>query len=592
MTDPSALPPLASAGAARLYEVARALAGALTTEEVASAVFERALADLGASSVGLWLIDAGAVRFAGGAGIVQDPGLPVLVIPLHSDLPVAACIRERRPMFYGSVEERDERWPVPAAAPDTAQALAALPLTAGPKVIGCLHIGYARRLDEAQFDRPLLGRLAELCGAALDRARHHDAGRDRQTLLLDASAAVAGAAGYAETLHRLASVAVPRIADLCLIDVREGAGARARIVRMAAVSADPACADLVAELASRYPPDLAGAHPAARAMAQKTSVWAGDISDELLRSTTRDDRHFELVKALGFRSYMSVPLIASDEAIGAMTFVSAGSGRRFDGSDLHLAESLAARVADAVAGARHHEREHHLAQTLQRLLLPAELPEFEGLEVEARYVTAQAGADAGGDFFDVVRLPSGRAGFMIGDVEGHDTIAAATMGQVRSATRALAGQHREPSEVAHALRWSWDLLGFSRMATLVLGRLDPADGRLSLASLGHLPPIIIDEKGRARFVDVHNSPPLGAPGGSIEQAELNLGLGETLFLYTDGLVEQGSAGIDAQLEELRVLLEEQAGSGLDELCDGVLAARSGAEGQADDIAMLAMRRHA
>jgi GAF domain-containing protein len=590
LSDPAALAPLAPAAAAKLYEVARALAGALTTEEVAAAVFERALADLGASSVGLWLVDAGAARFAGGAGIVHDPGLPVWVMPLDSDLPAATCIRERRPMFYGSLEERDQRWPALAATPDTSQALAALPLTAGARVIGCLHIGYARRLEPSEFDRPLLGRLAELCGAALDRARLHDAGRDHQALLLDASAAVAGAAGYAETLHRLASVAVPRIADLCLIDVREGAGSRVRIVRMAAVSADPASADLVSDLASRYPPDLSSAHPAAQAMAQKTSVWSGDVDDEFLRRTTHDDRHFELAKALGFRSYMSVPLIASDEAIGAMTFVSAGSGRRFDGSDLHLAESLAARVADAVAGARRHEREHNLAQTLQRLLLPAELPEFEGLEVEARYVTAQAGADAGGDFFDVVRLPSGRAGFMIGDVEGHDTVAAATMGQVRSATRALAGQHREPSEVAHALRWSWDLLGFSRMATLVLGRLDPTDGCLSLASLGHLPPIIIDREGRARFVQVHNSPPLGAPGGSTDQAELNLGPGETLFLYTDGLVEQGSAGIDAQLEDLRVLLEGQAGSGLDELCDGVLAARSGAEGQADDIAILAMRR--
>ena len=402
------IPALDPAGAGSLYQAARALAGALTAAEVAAAVFEHVLADLGATSSGLWMVDAEGIRFAGGAGVFRDPELPVWLMPADSDLPAAVCIRENRPVFYGSAAERDRRWPVLASVRSTSDATAILPLRAGTQVIGCLHVGYPMMLAEADFDHLLLGRLAELCAAALDRARLY-------------------------------------------------------------------------------------------------------------------------------------------------------------------------------------EREHQLAQTLQSLLLPPALPTFDSMEAEARYVTADAEAEAGGDFFDLVRLPSGRAGFVIGDVEGHDALAAATMGQLRSATRALAGQFREPAGVIDALRWSWDLLGFARMATAVIGRIDPANGAVSVASVGHPPPFLIDASGHASVLWLPNGPALGAPAGPAVQEELVLGPGETLFLYTDGLIEDRRRGIDVGLDSLRGFLEGRAGQSLSGLCEDAISART-AGIRSDDVAVLALRR--
>lgn len=234
-------------------------------------------------------------------------------------------------------------------------------------------------------------------------------------------------------------------------------------------------------------------------------------------------------------------------------------------------------------------REHEVAHILQRLLLPGRLPVVDGLEVAARYLTARAGAEAGGDFYDLVRLPSGRIGFVIGDVEGHDPAAAAIMGQFRSALRALAGQHREPGLLIDALRWSWDLLGFSRMATCLIGRLDPADGSLTMCSAGHLPPVLVGP-ARAELLTVAPSPPLGAPGGPAPETPVVLEPGATLFLYTDGLVEARRRSIDSELGRLQRVLCEVGAAPLDEMCERVLSAMAGAGDQPDDVAVLALRR--
>lgn len=571
----------------RLYAAARALAGALSADEVAESVLEHALVDFGASTAGLWLVEAGNIRFAGGAGHWEGAPERVGLIRLDSGLPAAESLRTGEIVLFGSREERDRRWPALAHLGARAQAVAVLPLLARGRAIGCLHIGYRDALAPSEFDRPFLQAVAELVAAALDRTQLYDAERDRQAFLLDAWRAVADADSYTDTLRRLAAIAVPRLADLCLIDVQETSG---EVQRLAAVHADPAKAALVAELAERYAPSPDGPHPASGTMALGRSAWSSTMPDEFLRETSQDERHFEIVKELGFQSYMCVPLIAGGDPVGAMTLVSAGSGRRFDGSDLALAEELASRVANVVAGARRQDREHRLAHELQRLLLPERLPSRPDLDLAVRNLTAAAGAEAGGDFYDVVTLPSGRVGFVIGDVEGHDTTAAATMGQLRSAARALAGQVREPSRLVDALRWSWDLLGFRRTATAVFGRIDPTTGDVVLASAGHLPPIMIDSCGLASLVPVPPSPPLGVSAGAAVDYQFTIGRHDTLFLYTDGLVEWRHESLGEALEGLRALLQDTAGASLDEVCEKILLARDPAGPRHDDIAILAIRR--
>ncbi len=198
-------------------------------------------------------------------------------------------------------------------------------------------------------------------------------------------------------------------------------------------------------------------------------------------------------------------------------------------------------------------------------------------------------ADAGGDFYDVVRLPRDRIGLLIGDVEGHDTVAAATMGQLRSASRALAGQVHEPCELIDALRWSWHLLGFTRFATALVVRLDPHTGEVSMASAGHLPPAHVRAGGEAHFADVEPSPPLGAPGSPARGHELTLERGDLLFLYTDGLIEQRSVGLEERLDQLLAALWDPAEGPVDELCGRVLS-RLGPSKRQDDVAILGLKR--
>jgi serine phosphatase RsbU (regulator of sigma subunit) len=571
----------------RLYATARALTGSLTASEVASAVFEHCLADLGASTAGLWLLEAGTVRFAGGAGHVEHLARYSGPISLDSGLPGPTCIRTGEIVWYGSLAERDRRWPNLAGMQSTTETLVVLPLNARDRSLGALHIGYPVPMSYDEIDVSFLTKLAELCGAALDRAQLFDAERERQAFLLDASAVLADASGYVDTLEKLAAIAVPRLADVCLIDVKEP---NDRIRRMAAVCADPAKAPLVQELQERYAPGDDVDHPARQVMNSGRSRWSPTMSETFLQATARDERHLDLVKQLGFRSFMCVPLLGVDEILGTITLVSAGSGRRFERDDLALPEELASRIASVVAAARRHEQEHQLAHELQLLLLPETLPEPPELEIAVRYLTAAVEAEAGGDFYDVVRLPGDRIGIAIGDVEGHDAVAAATMGQLRSAARALAGQAPTPSRLVDSLRWSWDLLGFPRIATALFALVDPATGEMLLTSAGHPAPIHIDSGGRAAIVPVQPSPPLGVPGPSAPETRFVLGEGETLFFYTDGLIEQRRASGDDELGRLLAVLSDTGDTPLETLCDWVIEAQAPGRSRHDDIAIIAVRR--
>ncbi|HWG74566.1 MAG TPA: GAF domain-containing SpoIIE family protein phosphatase [Acidimicrobiales bacterium] len=407
----------------------------------------------------------------------------------------------------------------------------------------------------------------------------------RLSFLLDTATALAGARDYPDTLQRLAAAAVPELADLCLIDVGEPDGT---LRRMAAVHADAAKADLVDELRNNYPPDPSSPHPGRVAMTTARPSWSETMPDDFLRLTTRDSRHLELVKALGFESYMCVPLVDGDEVLGSITLVSAGSGRVFDAADLDLPSELASRVATVVASARRHQRDRQVANDLQHHLLPTVLPTPAGIERAVRYLTA-TGAEAGGDFYDMVVLPSGRIGLMIGDIEGHDATAAALMGQLRSAARVLAGQFREPAQLVDALQWSWGLLGFERSATAVFARLDTSNGDLVAASAGHPPPMVVDGKGGARFVAVEPSPPLGVPGGVAVDHRTVLVTGETLVLYTDGLIESPGVSLSEGAAALLAVGRQAASADPEELCDAILAALTPEGPRRDDVALLAVQ---
>ncbi len=454
-------------------------------------------------------------------------------------------------------------------------------------------------------------------GATIFSSALHAAQR-AQAFLLRAAGALAGTSGYLETIERMAEVALPVLGDLFLIDVVDDRG---DITRVLARHADPAMQAATDRLMSEFAPDAESPDPCVQAIRTRRSRWSASTSDAFLRATTRDESHYALLKHLDFTSYMCVPFFDGDKVLGAVTLACSGSGRRFDLEDLALVEALSAPVAQVVMRALQYEQQHGIARVLQTNLLPPSLPQIDGLAVAARYVAGTRGAEVGGDFYDLMRTPSGAVGMMVGDVAGHDPAAAVAMGQVRTASRALAGQVRTPAELVDLMRSSWDLIGVDRMATVIYGRLDMSTGELMLASAGHPPPIVVSG-GRATLIRLDPAPPLGAPGGlplplplphpagaaPPETARHGSGgsagspvstagatgwsgrlvAGEVLLLYTDGLVEKRNRPMQEGTAALTELAAHVWNGDPEELCDAIISRLAAGPERSDDIALLAV----
>jgi len=235
-----------------------------------------------------------------------------------------------------------------------------------------------------------------------------------------------------------------------------------------------------------------------------------------------------------------------------------------------------------------YEREHTIAETLQRSLLPERLPHLESMELAARYLPAGHGSAIGGDWYDVLERQDGRVALVVGDVVGHGLRAAATMGQLRNAFRAYGLVEGSPAEVMARIN-RLVLSGVEdAMATVLYVVLDRETGELAFTAAGHPPPLVVSPDG-ARFLEGGRSVPIGATDPAVfrESREL-LPPGAALLLYTDGLVERRDVPIESRLDELAAAAA-RAGGDLDALCDGVLAGVLGDAEPVDDVALLAVR---
>ena len=228
--------------------------------------------------------------------------------------------------------------------------------------------------------------------------------------------------------------------------------------------------------------------------------------------------------------------------------------RDFTADDRELLQLAADRAAIAIEHAQLFEQ-RRIAETLQRHLLPQELPAIAGLELACRYLPA-AGASLGGDWYDVFELPGGRVVLAVGDVVGHGVVAAAVMAQLRTALRAYAAEGHPPAlvvESVNRLMWS---LGPTAMTTLAYGVLDPAEEELELVVAGHPPALLVSGEAAAHYLPLHGGMALGASQTSTYRSQtVPFPAGSTLVLYTDGLVERRGESIDDGLERLRAIGE-------------------------------------
>lgn len=236
------------------------------------------------------------------------------------------------------------------------------------------------------------------------------------------------------------------------------------------------------------------------------------------------------------------------------------------------------------------QREHQIAETLQRSLLPDLLPDVPTIALAARYVPATTDVQVGGDWYDVVPLPGGLLGLAIGDVAGHGLSAAAAMVQVRMALRAYALQDPSPPAVMRGVHRLVSQLRVPEMVTLTYLVFDPATRRLRWSNAGH-PPALTVSDGVGTFLTGALSPPLGVSADdSFTEAGTDLPPGATLLLYTDGLIERRGVSLNSGLDRLaREAGAVPADDGLEALCDRLLGAFLDEEHIEDDVAILAMR---
>ncbi len=384
------------------------------------------------------------------------------------------------------------------------------------------------------------------------------------SLLADVNDRLISTFNLSKAMAELVDLLVPRFADGCAVDlVGEAAAGSDMPQRIAAASTEGTDAEL-------GDPSLVG-----RVLRTGRPVSIYDPADP------------------DAQSLLVVPAIGHEGVLGALTLVSVGQGQGYDEEHLELALEIARRAALAIEWCRLYERERRVASILQRSLLP-ELPRLPGLDVAAHYRPGDDEHQVGGDWYDLLPLPNGGVGVVVGDVMGHDLNAAAAMGRMRSVLRSYAYELAGPAEVLERLDRMAAGLAMAPITTVWYGVLDP-NGTLAYSSAGHLPPLLRHPDGRTEFLSSGRSTLLGVPEPARRPEAVDvLEPGATLLLYTDGLVEERDSDLDAGLEKLRgVVAEAPADAKAAELCS-LLLQRSEITGLAagnDDIAILILQRH-
>ncbi|MER5666811.1 SpoIIE family protein phosphatase [Streptomyces mirabilis] len=417
--------------------------------------------------------------------------------------------------------------------------------------------------------------------------------RERLKLLYDIGVGVGTSLDVTRTAETLAEVAVPRFADFVTVDLADAVlngeepdgvtelrrtaysgirkdaplypvGEKIRFIASTPQSRSLRTGEAVVE------PDLEGA--------------PGWLAQDLERTTQ--------VVEYGIHSLITVPLRVGPLVMGVVNFWRSRKPEPFDEEELALAEELVARAAVSIDNARRYTREHTMAVTLQRSLLPRNLPEQGALDIAYRYLPAQAGV--GGDWFDVLPLSGARVAVVVGDVVGHGLHAAATMGRLRTAVHNFSALDLPPDEIIGLLdelvgridqdEASADSSAAITGATCLYAVYDPVSRLCTVARAGHPPPALVRPDGSVEFPDVPAGPPLGLGGLPFETAELKLEEGSRLVLYTDGLVEDRERDIDEGLELLRAALTAVNRSP-DDTCQAVLDALL-PDRPIDDIALI------
>jgi serine phosphatase RsbU (regulator of sigma subunit) len=540
------------------------------------------------------------------AGVVMPPD--GVEVPMDDLLPTQWVARHGERVLLADPAEAAARFPAMAEMTRllNARALAALPLRVEDRVLGAFVAVWDADHPFGDDDVEVLEALTAQIALSVSRLLA-DAQRDaavtemaaanaRLELLAETGRVLSGTLDVPEQLAELAELVVPALGDWCWVVVTDEHG---RMRQLASAHRDPARS---AELDDYVRAMITGmTRDAAAPVVTRTGrpVVVGSLDDEYLARVLPDPAAQAALARLAPESGIVVPLVARGQTLGALgLFAGAERGRHTD-AELDTALELGRRAGVALHQARLFGQQRQLAETLQRSLLTAP-PSPDHCEIVVRYVPAAAGAEIGGDWYDAFVQADGATMLVIGDVVGHDSGAAAAMGQLRGLLRGI-GHHTggTPAEVLTGLDRASAGLDLDTMATALVARLEQDDPELSAAvtrvrwsTAGHPPPVLVGPDGTVTLLDEH-APDLllgVEPGRQRIDRVATIERGGTLLLYTDGLVERRDRDLDAGIAELVRVLGGLTELPLTELCDRLLE-RMYLPDTEDDVALLAVRVH-
>ncbi len=432
---------------------------------------------------------------------------------------------------------------------------------------------------------------AEAARLASERARGDaEAAQRRLALMAEATSTLAATLDMDDLLDRLAGLCVPLLADWVFLTLVDAEGH----VRATSARHRDGMVQELAQFSALHAMHLPTGSPSRQSLETNRPVLVAPMTEERMARIFAQPAAAELFRALGGTSVLTVPMVARHRTLGAMALVMAGEDRGFSEEDVELAVDLSRRAALTMDNVRLYQQEHEVAETLQRSLLP-QLPTIPRVTSAAHYVSASAAADVGGDFYDLLQLPDGAIGVAIGDVVGHDVVAAAAMGHLRGLLRACVWEPTDPDPGSILGRVDRLVQGLhvASMATMAYVRATPPAGEgrpwtIEVANAGHPPLLLRRPDGEVEVLDQVSGMLVGVAGESVRATcRLELPVGSTLIGYTDGLIEHPGADLDEGIAALVARLRAApVGAQPDELCARAVDADLD---RRDDVALIAVR---
>jgi hypothetical protein len=510
---------------------------------------------------------------AGRAGGMRTPGRLVVAHPEHGGRPAVPSQARSR-----------------AAAEETAAAEAGEQPCTARRAVG----------DDGPFSGPPSRASVSLgpgAAAAVEEEPEADPVNPQLLLLSDVGARIGTTLDLDRTVHEVCDVVIPGIADFACVELRD---------RLISDTESP----------RERPDDATQLRRVACSFGESTLPWKHLVTEGSLVTlgsetpsgyalqggrpvlVPRLDPATAEACALGRggpgltslfegRSMLTLPLAARGTVLGVLTLLRDAHRPAFDEADASYLRELAARAALSIDNARLHRMEARTAITLQRSMLPSRPPRIPGVQVAHRYLPGDRRAEVGGDWFDAVQLPGSRVALVVGDVMGHGLHSAVAMGRFRTAMQTLAALDLPPGQILRHLDNLSQRLGDDHLATCLYAVYDPIARTCTIASAGHVPPVLVHPDGRGELLEIPSGAPIGVGGVPFASREVKVTDGSMLVLCTDGLVEMRGGDIGDGLAALCGDIVDPRRSP-DEVCDTVLE-RLHTEDRGDDLALLIAR---